>query len=151
MRWVNRGLARPVAAAAFVAGLTPNAVTALSASSSLAGLAGLLFLPRSIAAGVLVALLLALGFVLDSADGQLARLRGGGSGAGEWLDHVVDAARTCLVHLSVTVALLLSGASLAWAVVGLAFCTIAVTQFFSQMWSQIHQPFVKATLEWQTV
>lgn len=133
MRWINRGLARPVAAAAYVAGLTPNLVTAFSAFSSLAGLACLLLLPRSILAGVLVAVLLALGFVLDSADGQLARLRGGGSGAGEWLDHVVDAARTCLVHLSVTVALLLAGAPLGWAVVGLAFCTVAVTQFFSQI------------------
>ena len=42
---------------------------------------------------MLVALLLLLGYALDSADGQVARLTGTGSPAGEWLDHVVDATK----------------------------------------------------------
>jgi phosphatidylglycerophosphate synthase len=50
-----------------------------------------------------VAVLLALGYAFDSADGQLARLRGGGTPAGEWLDHVVDSAKICALHLAVLV------------------------------------------------
>jgi phosphatidylglycerophosphate synthase len=55
--------------------------------------------------GAAVAACLVIGYALDSADGQLARLRGGGSPAGEWLDHVVDAAKTVVVHLAVLVTL----------------------------------------------
>ena len=40
--------------------------------------------------------LLVVGYALDAADGQLARLRGGGSVAGEWLDHVVDAVKIAI-------------------------------------------------------
>lgn len=53
--------------------------------------------------GFVVAGLLVVGYGLDAADGQLARLRGGGSLRGEWLDHVVDATKTCLVHTAVLV------------------------------------------------
>ena len=50
-----------------------------------------------------VCTLLVIGYALDAADGQLARLRGGGSVAGEWLDHVVDAVKMSSLHLAVLV------------------------------------------------
>lgn len=102
-RRVNRPLGRRAAAAGAVVGMSPNTATVLSALSSGAGL-GLLFLAEpSVPVGVGVAVLLALGYVLDSADGQLARLRGTGSLSGEWLDHTVDCMKTCLLHLAVLV------------------------------------------------
>jgi phosphatidylglycerophosphate synthase len=46
---------------------------------------------------------LVLGYALDSADGQLARLRGGGTSFGEWLDHMVDASKISSLHLAVLI------------------------------------------------
>ena len=102
-RLVNRPAGRRVAAAAEVMGLTPNGVTAISALSSGTGLALLVALQPSWWLGVAVSCLLAAGYVLDSADGQLARLRGGGSLSGEYLDHTVDCVKTCAFHLAVLV------------------------------------------------
>jgi phosphatidylglycerophosphate synthase len=53
--------------------------------------------------GVGVTACLVLGYAFDAADGQLARLRGGGSPAGEWLDHMVDAAKVSSLHLAVLI------------------------------------------------
>jgi phosphatidylglycerophosphate synthase len=102
-RYVNRPTGRLLAAAAYVVGLTPNQVTLLSALSTAAGAALFASVRPSMPQSVLVWFLLALGFALDSADGQLARLRGAGSVAGEWLDHVVDAGKMVGVHLAVVV------------------------------------------------
>ena len=102
-RFVNRPAARRVAAAGAVIGLTPNAATALSAVLSASGLALLALVEPSWALGLAVSCLLALGYVMDSVDGQLARLAGNGSLAGEWLDHTVDLVKTCLLHLAVLV------------------------------------------------
>lgn len=100
---INRRLGRFVAAAAHQLRLTPNAVTAVSAALTFTGIGVLATLPPTVLTGVLVATLLALGYVFDSADGQLARLRGGGSLAGEWLDHVVDCLKTSSLHLAVLI------------------------------------------------
>ncbi|HSR25573.1 MAG TPA: CDP-alcohol phosphatidyltransferase family protein [Candidatus Eisenbacteria bacterium] len=100
---MNRPLGRRVAAAAHTVGMTPNQATA--ASATLSGLALLLLAttrPGWLTAA-LVPTLLAAGYVMDSVDGQLARLRGGGSRSGEWLDHTVDCFKTCLFHLAVLV------------------------------------------------
>ena len=102
-RLVNRPLARRVAAAAHVLGLSPNTVTAISAACSAAGLALLCLARPGWGVGVAVAVLLAVGYVLDSADGQLARLGGGGTVSGEWLDHTVDCVKTTVLHLAVLV------------------------------------------------
>jgi phosphatidylglycerophosphate synthase len=104
-RFVNRSAGRLLAALAYSAGLTPNAVTAISAAWTSAGLALLLTLTPSWPTGIAVAACLLAGYAFDSADGQLARLRGGGSPAGEWLDHMVDAAKAVAVHLAVIVVL----------------------------------------------
>lgn len=98
---VNRPVGRLLAAACFRAGMTPNMVTGVSALCSAVGVTVLLAFGPSWTAGILVWFLLAIGYAFDSADGQVARLRGGGSPAGEWLDHVVDCIKINAVHLSV--------------------------------------------------
>jgi len=45
------------------------------------------------------------GYALDAADGQLARLRHGGSKAGEWLDHVADVIKLSTIHGAIAISL----------------------------------------------
>ena len=95
-RFVNRKLGRLLAAVAFHAGLTPNAVTgdqrrlhrapASRCSRSWPAVVGRWALAVAALPGPRATR-------FDAADGQLARLRGGGSPAGEWLDHMVDAVK----------------------------------------------------------
>jgi phosphatidylglycerophosphate synthase len=133
-RWVNRRLARGIAAGAAAWGLTPNAVTFLSAALSGIGLATLIAVGPTWWAALIAGVLLAAGYVFDSADGQVARLTGTSSPAGEWLDHVVDAIRTPAVHLTVSVVVLLHRPDLLWlAVVALIFAILSVGQFMSQI------------------
>lgn len=133
-RWVNRRLARYAAAAAYRMGLTPNQVTGASAAVSAVAIALVAVVPTTPAVGVTAAALFALGYLLDSADGQVARLSRTGSAAGEWLDHVVDAIRTPAVHLAVFLGLLREP-SVPWALrdIALLFCVVSVGQFMSQI------------------
>ena len=101
--YVNRPLGRLLAAAAYRGGLTPNMVTAISAVFTFSGIVIIALVPPAPLTGVGIGLLLILGYALDSADGQVARLRGGGSPSGEWLDHVVDAAKISSLHLAVLI------------------------------------------------
>lgn len=103
-RWINRPLGRQLAAIAYRIGLTPNQVTLISAACSYAAIAAIALAPANVLAGVLIGIGLVAGYALDSADGQLARLRGGGSVVGEWLDHVVDAAKVSALHLAIVIA-----------------------------------------------
>ena len=82
-----------------------------------------------------IGLLLIVGYALDSADGQLARLRGGGSPAGEWLDHVVDAAKTSSLHLAVLVGWFrfLELPSQALLLVPLGYAIVAAVLFFAMI------------------
>jgi hypothetical protein len=59
--------------------------------------------PTSIWLGVLLSVLLLVGYAFDSADGQLAR-PARRLARGEWLDHVTDAGRNLLLHCAVLVA-----------------------------------------------
>jgi len=102
-RWINRRLGRYFAAAAYLLGLTPDQVTIISACFTYSSLVLLMVLPPTWWLGILIALLLVIGYALDSADGQLARLRGGGSKSGEWLDHIVDATKIGVMHSAVLV------------------------------------------------
>jgi len=104
-RFVNRRLGRLLAAWAFRAGLFPDAVTGISAALTFTGIALVAVLPPSWPLGVLVAVLLVAGYAFDSADGQVARLSGRSSPAGEWLDHVVDATKVVALPLAVLVGL----------------------------------------------
>ncbi|WP_285036458.1 CDP-alcohol phosphatidyltransferase family protein [Plantibacter sp. ME-Dv--P-095] len=101
--YVNRKAGRYLAAGAYKVGLTPNVVTAISALFTFAGIAMLAILPPAWWVGVAIWLALAIGYAFDSADGQVARLRGGGSASGEWLDHVVDATKISTLHLAVLI------------------------------------------------
>jgi phosphatidylglycerophosphate synthase len=131
--WVNRRLGRFAAAAAYVLGLTPNGVTAISAVFTSAGVA-LIALGSTWPAAIGASLLLVIGYLLDSADGQLARLRGGGSLAGEWLDHMVDSVKITVVHLAVLIHLYrFVDVSNAWLLVPIGFTVIAVSLFFAQL------------------
>ncbi len=132
-RFVNRPVGRVLAALAFHRGMTPDAVTATSAVLSFSAIATVAIAPHTWWVGVLVALGLALGYALDSADGQLARLRGGGTPAGEWLDHLVDAAKTVSIHLAVLVGLFRQGeVGQDWLLVPIAFA-VADVVYFSAM------------------
>lgn len=132
-RWINRPLGRVFAAAAASAGISPNAVTGLSALTTGAALIVLVVAPVSVLAGVCVAALLVVGFALDSADGQVARLTGTSSPAGEWLDHVVDAGKMVAVHSAVLIALW-KNTSLpsVWLALPLAYAFVSVV-FFSAL------------------
>jgi phosphatidylglycerophosphate synthase len=132
LRWVNRGLGRRAAALAYVARSTPNQVTAVSGLLSLAGMLVLALAEASVVAAVVAAALLLAGYALDSADGQLARLTGSGSVAGEWLDHVIDAVRLPLFHLAVAAYLLRESGSLGLASIGVAFSLLSSAWFFAQ-------------------
>lgn len=102
-RYVNRPVGRVLAAGAYRVGLTPNQVTVVSAGLSYGGIAVLAVVAPGWGVGLGVYAALALGFACDSADGQLARLLGAGGAAGEWLDHVVDAAKITAVHAAVLI------------------------------------------------
>lgn len=102
-RWVNRPLGRVFAATAYKLGLGPNAISLISAAFTFTGIGLVATGTPSVWLGIAVCALLVVGYALDSADGQVARLRGGGSLAGEWLDHVLDAFKNTSFHLAVTV------------------------------------------------
>lgn len=134
-RFVNRRLGRVLAAAAFHLGLTPNAVTVISAGFTSSGIALLALFPASWSAGGAVTGLLVVGYALDSADGQLARLRGGGSPAGEWLDHMFDAGKIASLHLALLVGLYRfepvdRGP---WLLLPLGFSVVSVVLFFATL------------------
>ncbi len=132
--FVNRPLGRVFAAAAFQVGLTPNQVTAISAVFTYAGIVVLALAAPSVTVGVLVALALVIGYALDSADGQLARLRGGGSLTGEWLDHMIDSLKVSALHIAVVISLFRwSDLPAGWMLVPLAFCLASAVHFFGMI------------------
>lgn len=128
LRWVNRPLGGRAAAIAAGWGWTPNGVTAVSAILGAVGIGILVGVPAAWAPPV-AALLLLGGYILDSADGQLARILGKGGPAGEWLDHVVDGIRAPLVHIAIAVSLARTGAP-AWLVIVAALFSVLVSGWF---------------------
>lgn len=134
-RFINRRLGRYLAAAAFLLGLTPNVVTIISGLFSFAGIVILATVSPSWISGIAVTAALVLGYALDSADGQLARLRGGGSHSGEWLDHMIDAAKISALHLSI----LIGGfrfwdiRPVGWLLVPIGFAFVAAVMFFGMI------------------
>lgn len=133
-RFVNRPLGRLFAALAFHAGLTPNLVTVISAAFTFGGVAIVALETPSLPMAVTVTACLVLGYALDAADGQLARLRGGGSPAGEWLDHMVDAAKASSLHLAVLIGLSrVEGVDRVWLLVPLGYCLVDAVTYFATM------------------
>lgn len=144
-RFVNRPVGRYLAAGAYRIGLTPNHVTLISAAFSFAAVVTVAVAAPTWVAGLVVWLGLAVGFAFDSADGQLARLRGGGSAAGEWLDHVVDCAKITALHTAVLIAFYrdpghFGTGSDGWLLVPLGFQLAAVVTFFGGLLTEKLKP-----------
>ena len=130
-RLVNRPFGRLLAASAHVIGLTPNQVTCISALVTFSGIALIALVEATAVISVTAAGLLVIGYALDAADGQLARLRGGGSVAGEWLDHVVDAIKIASLHTSVLINWYrFEGVSDRLLLLPIAFQVVATIMFF---------------------
>src|SRR5450432_3305516 len=89
----NRFVARPLAAVVIVplarTGVTPNQITLATLAVFLAGTALMAFRPGwgALCAG---AVILEISYILDCADGQLARLKGTSSPVGAHLDFLMD-------------------------------------------------------------
>ena len=133
-RFVNRPLGRLIAAVAYRFGLTPNGVSAISAAFSLTGILVVALARPSPLTALAVSGLLVVGYAFDAADGQLARLRGGGSLAGEWLDHMIDAAKVSSLHVAVAIAVYRwFGVGDAWVLVPLGFTVVAAVFFFGMI------------------
>jgi phosphatidylglycerophosphate synthase len=134
MRVVNRRLGRLIASLAAQGPFTPNHLTAASFASFLGAAALLVAVEPGVTMAIIAVVLLQLGFAFDSADGQLARLRGGGSPAGEWLDHVVDSGRHLLFHLAVLIGLYrFTGVDDAVLLIPLGFAVVSTVRFFAQI------------------
>ncbi|MFP7833509.1 CDP-alcohol phosphatidyltransferase family protein [Marisediminicola sp. LYQ134] len=145
--FVNRKVGRYIAAWAYRAGLTPNQVTGISALLSLAAIVLIATVHPSWWLGVLVWLLLASGYAFDSADGQVARLRGGGSPAGEWLDHVVDATKIVALHGAVLIAAyrFFDLDSDAWLLIPLGFALVGSVSFFAMILNDLLKTIHRGT------
>lgn len=131
---INRPLGRRLACGAHLLGLTPNAVTLVSAICTLTGIALIGLGWRSLTAAAIIGVTLVLGYALDSADGQLARLHGGGSVSGEWLDHMVDCVKIATFHLAVFVGMWRSSElDPRWNALPLAFAVVADVTFFGKI------------------
>ena len=102
-RLVNRPVARYVAAAVSTRGMSPNQATVISALLSGTAIVLVAASEPRWWTGLLIGGLLVAGYIMDSVDGQLARLYGGGSKAGEWLDHTIDCTKTVSLHLAVAI------------------------------------------------
>jgi phosphatidylglycerophosphate synthase len=130
-RYVNRRLGRYIAAAAYRVGLGPNAVTLISAAWTFAAIALLVLFPPSWVLGIVVAALLLIGYAFDSADGQVSRLTGTSSPAGEWLDHMVDATKVVTMPLAVLVQFYrFDVVAPPWLLVPLLFAIVSSVLFF---------------------
>ena len=134
-RVINRPAGRVLAAVAHRVGMTPDQVTVLSACCTYLAVVLIAVWAPSVVAAVLTSLLLMVGYALDSADGQLARLRHGGSRAGEWLDHVADVIKLSTIHAAIAISLFrfslddLAGPAVL--LVPLAFGAVQNIHFFS--------------------
>ncbi len=133
-RFVNRRIGRYIAAWAYRVGLSPNGVTAISAVWTFAAIALLIIFPPSWMLGIGVALLLLIGYAFDSADGQVSRLTGRSSPAGEWLDHMVDATKVVTMPLALGLGFLLHDAvAEPWLLVPLASAVVSSVLFFGMI------------------
>lgn len=131
---VNRPFGRVLAAVAHRLGMTPDQVTMISALFTFTGIASIAVLPPSGPMAIGTALALMIGYALDAADGQLARLRGGGSLTGEWLDHVIDSFKIATLHLAVLISMYrFFNLPPMWLLVPITFGAVYVIHFFGML------------------
>lgn len=133
-RLVNRPVGRVLGAGALAVGLSPNGISLVSASFSFAGIALVAFADPSLGVALGVTALLVVGYALDSSDGQVARVTGRGSLLGEWLDHMIDAAKVASLHAAVCwSALHHAEPPRGWAAVALLYGIVAFVLFFGMI------------------
>ena len=133
-RYVNRRIGRVLAAWSASVGLSPDQVTGISALLTFTGVGLLALGSPSWLLGSAVCVCLVLGYAFDSADGQVARLTGTGSAAGEWLDHVVDATKISALPLALLVGLFRSDmVDDGWLLVPLAHAVVGAVLFFAMI------------------
>lgn len=133
--YVNRKVGRYLAAWAYLRRLSPNTVTLISACFTFTGLALVALVPPAPWLGFAVWLALAVGYAFDSADGQVARLQGGGSASGEWLDHIVDSVKIACLHAVVLISVyrFFELPNDAWLLVPLGYGAVATVSFFAMI------------------
>jgi phosphatidylglycerophosphate synthase len=107
-RYVNRNAAIPLTWTLWKLGLSPNAVSIISFAMTHAALAVLIILGPTLPAAIAAYLLLVFGYMLDSCDGQLARVSGRTSRLGEWLDHSLDVVKLLTVNLTLSYVMITS-------------------------------------------
>lgn len=118
----NRFVARPLAALLVVplarTGITPNQVTFLTLPVFLAGAVVLALLPSwgALLAG---AAIIELSYVLDCADGQLARLKGTSSPVGAHLDFLMDELKAFALIAAIAIRLWLPAHDPRWLLEGI--------------------------------
>jgi hypothetical protein len=95
-KYVARPLATPIVVALAPGSVTPNQLTLASLFVFAGGIAALLALPGHLGLVIGVAII-ELSYVLDCADGQLARLRGTSSPVGAHLDFLMDELKAFLL------------------------------------------------------
>jgi hypothetical protein len=119
----NRFVARPLAALVVVplarTGITPNQVTFATLPVFLAG-AALLALWPSWGAFVAGAGIIELSYVLDCADGQLARLKGTSSPVGAHLDFLMDELKAFTLVAAIAIRLWMPDRDPRWLLEGVA-------------------------------
>ncbi len=133
--YVNRPFGRRLAAGAYLLGLTPNVVSLISAVFTFGAIILLATVPPATWLGLVIAMLLVVGYAFDSADGQVARLSGGGSAAGEWLDHVLDCVKSSTLHIAVLISVFLHFelSSQLWLLVPIGFSVVSAVSFFASI------------------
>lgn len=133
-RLVNRPVGRYIAAWAASVGLTPNAISLISASFSFTAIALIALVKPSLLLAIAITVLLVVGYAFDSADGQVARLTGASSPLGEWLDHMIDCAKVASLHAALTWSVLRhSGLGEEWVLLPLGFGIVAGVMFFGMI------------------
>jgi phosphatidylglycerophosphate synthase len=118
----NRFVARPLAAVVVVplarTGITPNQVTFLTLPVFLAGAVMLALLP-SWGALIGAAAIIEFSYVLDCADGQLARLKGTSSPVGAHLDFLMDELKAFTLIAAIAIRLWMPAHDARWLLEGL--------------------------------
>ena len=102
--FVNRPIGRVLAVTSYKIRLSPDHITLISAAITYASFIYMVTLGyRTLTASAIGVALLLVGYALDSADGQLARLAQKQTVAGEWLDHTADNIKIAMFHISIVV------------------------------------------------
>lgn len=101
--------------------IRPNQVTTAAAACLLAASAAVAFGPRSRWWDLGVALAIAAGLVLDTADGHLARLQGTTSEFGRWLDAWLDEICDMTLHAAIAWAGFIRSGQPGWLLLGMLY------------------------------